>query len=116
MGYNYESSCYLNIHALSRTNGNSTLLYDLCKKWPFDLLLDLKEDDGDLFPVPVRILNFKSGDKYVNLPQIQRYSNENEFVMRSNRFFRRFFLLDTTSGRQNGVNQIVRIPTRINIW
>ncbi|KAJ3285757.1 Meckelin [Borealophlyctis nickersoniae] len=75
MGHDYEQQCTLNLFKYLNMS-TTTIFYDL-------YMLD---QNNNLFPIPVRITNFRSGGRLVNSPDKMSYAN--------NRLFRRFFLLD----------------------
>jgi hypothetical protein len=67
----------------------------------------LTEDNGRLFPIPVRIKNIK-----VNGIDL----NTEVFPSTSSEFHKRFSLVDTLVGKEGGVLKYVRLPVSIRLW
>ncbi|KAH6590539.1 hypothetical protein BASA61_005298 [Batrachochytrium salamandrivorans] len=94
----HTSSCTLNLFNLISQN-YATYFYELF----------LVQTSGQLYPVPVRIANFRStSGVQVNL-------NPSPGDWSGSQLVRRFFLVDTASGVVNGATTIVRIPSSISI-
>lgn len=74
-----------------------------------------------MFPVPVRILNFKLGGIFVNRLDRTITSNTGSDVTNlfieytSNQLMRRFFIYDTISGRESGDFKVVRVATQLKL-
>lgn len=98
VGVNYQIQCSINLNSLIFSN-YTNYFYDLF----------ITETTGNLFPVPVRIYNYRLNNAKVNMKSsFDTYSD--------NQFTRRFFLFDFTSGWQGGKLKYIRIPTSINFW
>jgi hypothetical protein len=65
----------------------------------------LIDDNGKLYPVPVRILNL-AGNK--------NRASPDEFT--GNSLTRRFFLIDNVSGVSNNTLKVIRFPSQISLW
>ncbi|KAJ3202436.1 hypothetical protein HK099_001858, partial [Clydaea vesicula] len=85
---------------------------------------DLRQSNGKLFPVPVRIQNFLQEGVYVNLQKSEISSTPMDNSIASalftdfgdDRLTRRFFLVDTLSGVQDGKLMVLRVATKIKVW
>ncbi|KAJ8322951.1 hypothetical protein O5D80_008469 [Batrachochytrium dendrobatidis] len=94
----YTNTCLLNLYNLVSQNYD-TYFYELFLAQPL----------GQLYPVPIRISNYRT----VSGLQINR--NPSMIDWSNSQLFRRFFLIDTASGIVNGATTIVRFPSSISI-
>jgi hypothetical protein len=69
----------------------------------------IRETSGTLYPVPVRLLNYRSNGNLIN-----KVSDPLEFT--NNQLVRRFFQFDFASGVDDGVLKIIRAPAQFNFW
>ena len=69
--------------------------------------LVLRETSGELYPVPVRITNYRLDGNTVN-----KVSDPSDFTR--NQLFRRFFTFDLTSGISTGSLKAIRVPVSMN--
>ncbi|TPX38641.1 hypothetical protein SeLEV6574_g07708 [Synchytrium endobioticum] len=100
VGHNFLSSCQLNIASLVEAV-SSTLFYEI-------YVLD---DSGSYAPVPVRLLDFRNTNGFVN-------TNGGPNAITGDRFVRRFFTVDVNSGQTSygSSPQVIRVASSIQIW
>ncbi|KAI8924515.1 Meckelin [Entophlyctis helioformis] len=99
VAHNYITSCTLNLSNFLAA-GYETYFYELF----------LLETSGSLYPIPVRITNYRStAGTLVN-------ANPSAIDWSNNQLVRRFFIVDTVSGISSGSLNVIRIPTSISIW
>jgi hypothetical protein len=67
----------------------------------------LRETSGDLYPVPVRVTNYRLDGNSVN-----KISDPWDFT--SSQLFRRFFTFDLTSGISGGSLKVIRVPVSMD--
>lgn len=102
-GQTSEITCKINVNGLAMSGGD-TLFFDLCK---ISSQLVLKAN-GTLYPVPVRIKNYKNENG--------QSINSDDKPTNDNRLFRRFMWIDMDSGVVNGAVKYLRVPTMIKFW
>uniref|UniRef100_A0A8C9FTB3 Transmembrane protein 67 n=1 Tax=Pavo cristatus TaxID=9049 RepID=A0A8C9FTB3_PAVCR len=100
-GTTYEQSCEISV---------SKILLDFTHPIFYDLFLEYNGDNGQqyLWAVPVLNLNLQYSEMYVN-----QGSSMNNWLLT-----RRFFLVDTLSGRENDLGKlprIIRVASKITI-
>ncbi|OXB79904.1 UNVERIFIED_CONTAM: hypothetical protein H355_000934 [Colinus virginianus] len=100
-GTTYEQSCKISV---------SKILLDFSHPIFYDLFFEYNGDNGQqyLWAVPVLNLNLQYSDMYVN-----QGSSMNSWLLT-----RRFFLVDTLSGRENDLGKlprIIRVASKITI-
>ncbi|KAI8908826.1 Meckelin [Powellomyces hirtus] len=98
IGHDYDTSCSVNLASLV-SKYPSTVFYDMY----------IKDQSDKLIPVPIRLINYRSGGRQPNL-------NPDPWNFASNTFFRRFFVVDSVSGVENSVLRAVRIASKIHFW
>ncbi|TPX32052.1 hypothetical protein SmJEL517_g04744 [Synchytrium microbalum] len=100
VGRNYQSSCKLNLASLL-SGFVSTVFYEI-------YVLD---GTGSYAPVPIRLLDFRNSNGYVN-------PSGGPNAITGDRFVRRFFMVDVTSGQTTAgaTPQVIRVASSIQIW
>ncbi|KAI8910220.1 Meckelin, partial [Gorgonomyces haynaldii] len=96
-GQTSSLSCQVNLNSIVSSNAE-TLLFDLF----------VYDSTNVLYPVPVRIKNYK--DQQGN--KINTESSPTD----SNKLFRRFFWFDTQTGVSNGLSGPIRVPKTVQFW
>ncbi|KAI9142443.1 Meckelin [Paraphysoderma sedebokerense] len=101
IGANYKSGCLVNLYELlEKEKYKQTLFFD-----PY-----LVDSTNELYPIPVRIRNFRSRGDFPNL-------NADKDSIADDRFVRRFFTVDTASSAITEAGQpiVVRVAKTIRL-
>ncbi len=67
------------------------------------------KNDGSLYPIPIRILNYRQNSNLVN-------QNTDPFDFINNQLFTRFLLFDSLSGLKTTGLNVLRVPIAISFW
>ena len=90
VGVNYQTSCSINLAYIVNST-NPTYFYEMY----------MTESTGSLYPVPIRIKNYRLNGNAIN---------SGDTVESSTQLFQRFFTFDLISGIQGGSLQVLRAP------
>ncbi|KAI8586236.1 Meckelin, partial [Geranomyces variabilis] len=98
IAHDYDTSCAVNLSPLL-DNSPPIVFYDIY----------IKDASDTLVPIPVRVINYRSGGKQPN-------ADVDPWDFSTSALFRRFFVVDAVSGIESGSLRVVRIASDMRFW
>ncbi|KAJ3164138.1 Meckelin [Geranomyces variabilis] len=98
IAHDYDTSCAVNLSPLL-DNSPPIVFYDIY----------IKDASDTLVPIPVRVINYRSGGKQPN-------ADVDPWDFSTSALFRRFFIVDAVSGIESGSLRVVRIASDMRFW